>query len=150
MSLTLTLTDVMTGPVAIPDHLDPLAFVPVVGRAPVAQGDLMVCPQAFPSRKVVARKDAAWSAVPAEGVKIIDGSDNGGGHDHVLVAAPGTATVTFDVDHPSGLAICLISVTDVASIQHIEHGAIILTPDNSPFECRGQREQADIERRVAD
>jgi len=150
MTLTMTLSDVMADSVvAIPEHLDPLSFVPVVTTAPVAQGDLLVMPSSFPSRKIAVDAGATWTDVPANGIAVISAADTGG-NDHVLVAAPGTARVTFNVSHPSNLGICMIEVTEPASIQHVEHGAIILDPANSPFECRGQREWMEEQRRVAD
>lgn len=149
--MNLTLADVMTAesPVAIPDHLDAQARVPVVTTTPVAQGDLLISPQSFPRRRIVVSSGAAWQTVGAGGVKIIDSADTGG-HDHVLVARPGTCRVTFDVAHPSNLAICVVECDEPASIQHPEHGAILLDPAFSPFECRGQREWMDEQRRVAD
>lgn len=145
---TLTLAQVWHGDLADIGHLDHQAAIPAVTTGPVAQGDLMICPSSFPARKVAARPESRWMDVPAEGIRIIDGRDNGGGHDHLLVARPGTARVTFDVDHPSRLGICLIETTEEATIQHVEHGAVLLPP--GVYECRGQREQAAEERRVAD
>jgi len=71
------------------------AGIPTVTRC-AAQGDLLIAATNAMTRKTVARPQARWIDVPAEGVAIIDGT-NTGGHSHTL---HGAARITFDVQHP--------------------------------------------------
>jgi hypothetical protein len=122
------------------DWLDESADVPVVDGLQ-AQGDVFV----VPSRRPVAGRGGSRMVVAAEGVAVVEAA--GGGHEHRLFAGtPGTAWWTPAVDE--GQDIGVLECTEPAYLLHPEHGAAGIGPGS--YVLRRQREQADVERLVAD
>jgi hypothetical protein len=119
------------------EHLEAETQVPVLGGLQ-AQGDLIILPSA-------ARPAGPVATVPAGGVPVIEAI--GGGHEHRLFAGtPGTATFTPATSGRQDIG--LLECTEPAYILHPEHGAAGIAPGS--YMLRRQREQADVERLVAD
>lgn len=123
--------------VEIPPHLEAQAAVPILTGAQ-RQGDIIVLPTA-PGAD-------AGTLVPADGIAVVRGE--AGGNTHLLVAdgpvcwratAGGDAAELGTVTIPDGAAGYLL---------HPEHGAQGIAPGT--YRIRRQREQADLERLVAD
>ena len=122
------------------EHLEAEAQVPVLDGLQ-AQGDLLIIPLA-----------GGWQGpaglpkeVPAAGIPVIEAV--GSGHEHRLFAGtPGTATFTPATSR--GADIGVLETTGPCYILHPEHGAAGVGPGS--YVLRRQREQADVERLVAD
>jgi hypothetical protein len=120
------------------DHLDRDLEIPVHAGLQ-AQGDLFIIP-ADPNRG-----SRPGTAVPPDGIAVIDGSN--GGHEHRLFAGqPGTAF--FAPVGVGGQDIGFLECTEPAYIAHPEHAYTGIAPGT--YTLRRQREQADEERLVAD
>ena len=119
------------------DHLDRDLEIPVHAGLQ-AQGDLFIIP-------VDPNPDSQGAPVPLDGIPVIEAV--GGGHEHRLFAGqPGTAFFT-----PAGVReqdIGLLECTESAYIAHPEHAYAGIAPGT--YILRRQREQADMERFVAD
>lgn len=116
------------------EHLDRQVEVPVLDGLQF-QGDLAVVPQAGYAGTGRAVQ------VPAEGLAVIEAV--GGGHEHRLLAAPGTRFTVL-----SGQDIGYLETEVTAYLAHPEHGYLGIAPGS--YVLRRQREQADEERLVAD
>jgi len=122
------------------EHLEAEAQVPAVAGLQ-AQGDLFI----IPAGKATATHYERGSAVPAAGVAVIE--TIGGGHEHRLFAGqPGTAF--WQPASGGGQDIGVLECTGPAYVLHPEHGAAGIAP--GAYVLRRQREQADVERLVAD
>lgn len=118
--------------------------VPVLD-GPQSQGDVRVRPlDATPT--VTVRADATWTAVPHIGIDVVRPA--GGGHTHTLLATAGTATWTTDMDDTEELAVGVVDASEGAWLSHPEHGMSGLAPGR--YVIRRQREQAEVQRLVAD
>ena len=125
--------------VEIPDHLIADAEVPILSVAQ-RQGDVLIVPTGGPRR--------AETKVPAKGVAVVRGESTTGGNSHILDGAP-EAYWAPSVD--GGLILGYLTVPDrsTAYLTHTdEHGCNGIGPGN--YVLRGKREQAEVERRVAD
>jgi len=132
--------------VTIPDGLAVDAELPTVAPgSPCAQGDVTVV--AWSDLRRTARN--ARTPIPADGVTIAVGQ---GGHHHTLYGKGffdrvgdemvyGTLTVRAD-------GMVLLLHTDPSRRLSDEHGALQIGPGN--YRIGGQREQADVIRRVSD
>lgn len=120
--------------VEVLEHLDRDLEVPVFDGLQF-QGDLAVIP--------CVGGFFEGTPVPPQGIAVIEAV--GGGHEHRLLAgAPGTAWFT-----PSrGQDIGVLTTTGPAYLAHPEHGYLGIAP--GAYTLRRQREQADVERLVAD
>lgn len=128
------------------DHLAGDAQIPILDGIQ-AQGDLLIIPLTVVADEVVVRRGAAWTAVPSSGVEVLRGAAMG--NPHSLVADPGAARWTTDVDDAAGLALGVVEVTGPAAwLLHREHGGMGLAA--GCWVIRRQREQADELRLVAD
>jgi len=129
------------------DHLDREVAIPVHDK-PQSQGDVRFRRlDATPA--VTIRRDAAWRVVPPAGVTVVDGG--AGGHAHVLTPTLGAAApveYTTDVDDAEGLAVGVVRSAEPCYSYHAEHGGLGLAPGLRVV--RRQREQADVQRLVAD
>jgi len=122
------------------DHLDRDLEIPVIDGLQ-AQGDLILIPIAAPGPSAADGRQT----VPAAGVPVIEAA--GAGHEHRLFAGtPGTAFWT--PARGSGQDIGVLECTAPAFVAHPEHAYAGLAPGAYLF--RRQREQADVERLVAD
>jgi hypothetical protein len=120
--------------------------VPVLaGRQ--SQGDVRIAPVDATS-SVRVKKDAKWTPVGAKGIDVVRPAN--GGHTHTLTAPAGAAMWTTDVTDSDDLAVGVVRVEDgnEAWLMHQEHGATGIAPGN--YVIRRQREQAEIQRLVAD
>jgi hypothetical protein len=127
--------------VAIPEHLEAQAEIPLISDRPQRQGDVYVIPQ----RPGII--DGA-EPVPAEGVPVV--RSEAGGNTHLLVAE-GFVSWKPQVGIRSDLAAQGTLVVDQGSsayLIHPEHGATGMGPGH--YTIRRQREQADEIRIVAD
>lgn len=128
------------------DHLDTEVSVPVITGLQ-HQGDVSVVPVSMtpqPGR-------TAAAPLAGGGHVVVDGRATGG-HDHVLHAGFGSAGVLFDpaVATPQSLALGLLTVPEgeIAYLAHPEHGYSGI--GGGTFELRRTREQAEVQRLVAD
>lgn len=144
-TLTKTITDLAaaTG-VDVHDHLPLEDLIPIIDGIQ-AQGDLLVIPAELLTQ-VTARTNAAWVAVPKSGVEVLRGA--AGGNPHVLVADAGTCRWTTEVTDRDGLALGILDATAPVWLLHPEHGGSGIAAGR--FVIRRQREQADVQRLVAD
>jgi len=129
---------------AVDEHLEAELEIPVVTGLQF-QGDVAIVPLAL------IEGDITWSPssltpVGPEGVEVVRGEN--GGHTHLLVADPGTASWTADVRDAEGLAIGVLDCAAPAHLLHAEHGGAGIAPGR--FVLRRQREQAQEQRLVAD
>ena len=136
--MTATLDSIMgKHRVEIPAHLEAQAEIPMVSGKPARQGDVMVIPMR-------AGKVAGAEPVPPEGIAVVRGD---GGNTHLLVSLGGT--VLWAPNKQQGADQGTLVIEDGgAALIHPEHGAVSFAPGAWLF--RRQREQADIERLVAD
>jgi len=132
-----TLTDLMTGRVEIPEHLETDAEIPVLTGLQV-QGDLAIIPTR-PSAK-------PGVAVPAEGVPVVRGEN--GGHTHLLVGEGVLWAPVEGRDAGQTLGVATVPAGFTGFLLHPEHGANAFGP--GAYTIRRQREQADEIRLVAD
>lgn len=127
--------------VTVPGHLVADAEVPIL-TSPQAQGDLLIYPARAP-------KSTEFSPVPEAGVQLVRGEATGNTHWlHRGFDSPGVQFARSDRD---GLLIgyVLVPAGESAQVIHTdEHGANAVGP--GCYAVTGKREQADIERRVAD
>ena len=115
------------------------ADIPILD-GPQSQGDVRVrAADVTPS--VTVRRGAVWAPIPASGVVVVAGQ-----HDHVLAGAD--AIWTTDVADVHGLAVGVVDAPHGAFLWHAEHGATGLAPGR--WVVRRQREQAEVQRLVAD
>lgn len=135
-----TLQEVMTPhQVAIPAHLEAQAEVhPLSGLQ--RQGDVLIAPMR-------GGKVAGLVPIPREGVAVVRGE--AGGNTHLLVA-DGPAFYAPAQITPGGLELGSLVVEEaaVAYLIHPEHGCAAFAPGH--YSVSRQREQADVERLVAD
>lgn len=121
------------------DHLDRDLEVPVLSGIQM-QGDLAV----IETGPVAARRQGTKTAVPAEGIPVIEAI--AGGHERRLLAGrPGTA---FWTPSGTGQDLGVLEATEPAFLAHPEHGYLGIAPGS--YTLRRQREQADEERLIAD
>lgn len=123
--------------------LDAEVDVPVITGRPQAQGDVYVRPS--PARK------PATTPIPAAGVTVVR-AETSGGNTHSLHSWDGP-TCLWDERRPGDESLVLGTLTvpegATAYLVHTEeHGANAFGPGT--YELRGQQEQADTIRRVAD
>lgn len=135
-----TLEDVMAPHgVEIPAHLEAQAEVPLL-TGMQRQGDVLV-------RPMRPGNIAGLAPVPPEGVPVVRGE--AGGNTHLLVA---DGDVQFAPAHTRrdllALGSLVVGEGSCAYLLHPEHGATGLAPGTYGFSR--QREQADVERLVAD
>lgn len=117
--------------------------VPVI-TGPQSQGDVRIRPlDTTPA--VTVKKNAKWVPVGLGGIDVVKPVS---GHTHTLVASSGVVTWTTDVTDTTGLAIGVAKVSDVAWLAHAEHGFTGIGAGT--YTLRRQREQADVQRIVAD
>ena len=124
--------------VEIPDHLIADAEVPIL-TGPQRQGDVLIVP--FPV-------EHRGELVPAEGVAVVRGESTTGSNSHILDGAPEAYWYPVNDD---GVELGYLTVPDgsTAYLTHTdEHGCNGIGPGN--YVLRGKREQAEVERRVAD
>lgn len=132
-----TYTDILTRHnVTLPPHLEAQAAVPVL-TGTQRQGDVLIVPTRPATPK--------GNQVPAEGVPVVRGENNGNTH---LLVTDGPATW-----HPTPTAnLTLGTVTIPAGstgyLLHPEHGANGIAPGS--YRISRQREMRDEIRRVAD
>ena len=128
--------------VTIPDHLTADAEVPIL-TGPQAQGDLLVLPTKVPG-------NVTLEAVPAAGVQVV--ASEATGHTHWLHQGFDSTRVQWArVGRGDDIVIGYIVVPqgETAMLVHTdEHGANGVGPGS--YAVHGKREQAEIERRVAD
>jgi len=128
------------------DYLDRDATIPVHDE-PQSQGDVRV--RRLDTTAVRVRPGAKWAEVPPAGVAVVTGG--AGGHAHVLtpgLGGAGPVLWTTDVDDPEGLAVGVFKSAEPCFLYHVEHGGQGYAPGVRVV--RRQREQADVERLVAD
>jgi hypothetical protein len=130
-----TLTELMTGRVEIPEHLEVDAEIPVLAGLQV-QGDIAIIPTRASAKP--------GALVPAEGVAVVRGEN--GGNTHLLVGegvmwAPA-------VNRGQGLGVVTVPKGGTGYLLHPEHGANALAPGS--YSLRRQREQADAIRLIQD
>ncbi len=126
-----TISEVMVPHCAIPAHLVADAEVPLCAGLQ-RQGDVLVRP---------ARKSAkAGMPIPAAGVPVVRGENNGNTH---LLVGDGSWAPADDL-----LVLGTVDVRSECYLLHPEHGAQGLAPGS--YVISRQREQADEIRRVAD
>lgn len=124
--------------VEIPSHLEAQAAVPILAGAQ-RQGDIIVLP-ATPGAD-------AGTLVPADGIAVVRGE--AGGNTHLLVAdGPVTWRPTATNGDPAALGTVTVPDGAAGYLLHPEHGAQGIAPGT--YRIRRQREQADLERLVAD
>lgn len=126
--------------VTIPDHLEADAEVPVL-TGPQAQGDLLVVPTVLP-------KGVTAELVKAAGVQVVTGEATGNTHWlHQGFDSPGVAWARVDRDLVIGYVV--VPEGQSALLVHTdEHGCNAMGAGT--YAIHGKREQAEIERRVAD
>jgi hypothetical protein len=124
---------------AVLEHLEAEAHVPVHSGLQ-AQGDLLIIPAGDTSGF-----SGSTRQVPPEGIAVIEAI--GSGHEHRLFAGA-LRTASFTPAFPGGADIGLLECTEPAYLLHPEHGATGIAPGS--YVLRRQREQADVERLVAD
>ena len=129
---------------AIDEHLEAEAEIPV-NTGIQFQGDLAIIPIGEVEGDISWQPSSLAPVGPA-GVEVVRGEN--GGHTHLLVADPGAATWTADVTDSAGLAIGVLDAAAPVHILHAEHGATGIAPGR--YLLRRQREQADVQRLVAD
>lgn len=136
MTMTMTLADLTrrTG-LTVLDHLEREITIPVIDGLQ-AQGDLIVIPLDLVHDVTVAAT-ARLRPVPDGGVELLRGA--AGGNPHTLVADPGTCQWTTDVIDPEGLAIGVLTTTEVTYLIHPEHGGTGIAPGT--YAIRRQRER---------
>lgn len=124
--------------VEIPPHLEAQAAVPVLSGVQ-RQGDIIVLPTA-PGAEV-------GVPVPADGIAVVRGE--AGGNTHLLVA-DGPVSWRPSTNSGDQAHLGTVTVPDGAAgyLLHPEHGAQGIAPGT--YRIRRQREQADLERLVAD
>lgn len=131
-----TLQDVMTPHgVEIPAHLAADAEIPVLTGIQ-RQGDVFVVPM----RK---GRVAGLKPIPAEGIAVVRGE--AGGNTHLLVGDGQWAPNTTD---PADQGTLTVAKGESAYLIHPEHGGTGIGPGQ--YVIRRQREQAELERIVAD
>lgn len=132
----MQLSDIMsTHGVEIPTHLVADAEVPVLTGLQ-RQGDVLVVPQR-------AGKVANLAPIPPAGIPVVRGE--AGGNTHLLVGGGQWAPNTTD---PAIHGTLVVAEGDAAWLIHPEHGATGIGPGS--YIIRRQREQAEVERLVAD
>lgn len=127
------------------DQLDRQATIPYLdGLQP--QGDTIIIPLAEVSSRVTF--SGPGKPIPRTGVAVVEAA--GGSHEHRLFADQGTCYWQPDVTDSEGLAIGVLTVpSDALAVQaHPEHGYAGIAP--GMFVIGRQREQADVQRLVAD
>jgi hypothetical protein len=137
-TMTKTLAD-LTGATGLPvdPHLVQDLVIPVIDGIQ-AQGDLLVVPHVEVADQVRVHATATWLEVPPDGVELVRGAV--GGNVHSLVADPGTAVWTTDVDDATGLALGVVEAMTPVYLLHREHGGTGIAPGR--YVVRRQREQA--------
>ena len=135
-----TLAEVMSPHgVEIPKHLEEQAEVPLISGVQ-RQGDVIVVPMRH-------GEIAGLETVRSEGVPVVRGE--AGGNTHLLVA-DGAVSFAPAPSTRGGLALGSLAVEKDAAayLIHPEHGATGIAPGS--YRISRQREQAEIERLVAD
>ena len=131
--------------ITVPDELIADITVPVL-TGPQRQGDVGVFPRAAASTLEL----ADFERVPAAGVAVVSGETTGG-NTHLLQPDTPDSNIMFRRTAQGGVSLGVLHVPDgaVAWLIHTdEHGANGIGP--GCYLLNGKREQADIERRVAD
>lgn len=127
-----------THDVDVHDHLDRDEIVPVhCGMQ--RQGDVLVIPRP--------QLDAATTPVPQAGVPVVRGENGGNTH---LLLADGDVRCDMQTASVVDLSLAVVTVAEGATayLAHPEHGYTGIGPGT--YRLSRQREQADIERLVAD
>lgn len=114
------------------------------------QGDLAAIPLAVLGGNVKPRPGATWTALPAEGLVLVEGT---GGHVHRLLAGTGARYTTDLLSPVPGQEIAVVDLDEIGWVQHDdrvrpsgEHATLGLTPGRWLF--RRQVEWAEQERRL--
>jgi hypothetical protein len=87
-----------------------------------------------------------WDRVGPDGVVVVEGEN--GGHTHLLVADAGMARWMNEVTDRTGLAVGVLDCGAPVHMLHAEHGGTGIAA--GMYVIRRQREQADVQRLVAD
>lgn len=135
MTMTLAELTSRTG-LTVLDHLEQQVHIPVLDGLQ-AQGDLIVIPLAVLDDVHVPSR-ARWRAVPPDGVELLRGA--AGGNPHTLVAEPGAAEWTADVQDGQWLAVGVLRATRPAYLIHPEHGGSGIAAGT--YVIRRQRERS--------
>lgn len=122
--------------VTVDDHLDRALIVPVLTGLQ-RQGDILVIPA----------KNHATTPVPATGVPVVRGENGGNTH---LLLAEGPVFCDTQTATVNNLTLATVTVPEgsTAWLAHPEHGYMGIGAGD--YTIRRQREQADVQRIVAD
>jgi hypothetical protein len=132
---TATLEEVLAPHgVEIPEHLEAQAEIPICTGL-MRQGDVLV-------RPTKPGEIAGLKPIPQEGIPVVRGES--GGNTHLLVGGGQWKSITTD---PAVMGSLVVENTP-AYLIHPEHGAQGIGPGQ--YTISRQREQADVERLVAD
>ena len=128
---------------AVLEHLEADLEIPVHSGVQF-QGDVAIVPLAELAETI--RLTGSWEKIGPAGVIVVKGEN--GGHTHLLVADPGAGRWMEDVSDDEQLAVGVLEATAPVHLLHAEHGGTGIAPGR--YVIRRQREQADVQRLVAD